>query len=331
MQINPLKSKVTTEHKHDAPLLCCAYDMGGKFLFAGGRGNGVVVIELKSGKKTILKGHDSWICAISRLGPDLVLTSDCNGKIIAWDCGTEVPSQKWIIQAHSSSIQALSVSFNGDYFVTGDRQGEVQIWQASNGKLVNRLAQLEYLISGLAWHPDGKQIITADRKPQKPRIKIWDISTLKETFSIDVPELSGYRRVEDIEWGGIRFLIVSPDGNQIIACGRNGYDGPACALLFNLSTGKLQRKFVSGLKGFCYYALFHPEGFLMTASGDVGKGEFQTWNITKDESVAVVSTSGPCSSIAIHPDGKQFAVTQSIGKNSYPDSGLIVFHQWEEK
>lgn len=330
MKINPLKSKVAIEYKHETPLSCCAFDMGGKFLFAGGRDNGVVLIPLGSGKKIVLKGHESWITAISRVGPGLVLTSDFSGKVIAWDCGTAVPTQKWIIEAHSGSIGAMVGSSNGEFFVTGDRQGEVKIWKTSNGKQINQFERLENPITGVAWVPDGTQIITADRKPQKPSIKIWNISTLKIRISIDVPELSGYRRVEDIEWGGIRNLIVSPDGGQIIACGRNGYDGPACALLFDSSTGKLQRKFLSGLKGFCYYSVFHPQGFLMTASGDIGKGEFRTWSISRDESIAEVSTSGPCTAISIHPDGRQFAVTQSVGKNSYPDSGLIVLHQWDE-
>ena len=115
---------------------------------------------------------------------------------------------------------------------------------------------------------------------------MWEFATGKEQRSIDVPQLSAYRRVEDIEWGGIRAIALSPDGNTLVACGSNEYSGPACALLFDVATGELKRKLSSTLKGFYYSAQFHPQGFLLTAGGDIGKGEFRAWDPNKDESLS---------------------------------------------
>lgn len=83
----------------------------------------------------------------------------------------------------------------------------------------------------------GKQLVSADRQPKKPRIKLWEFATGREQRSIDVPQLSAYRRVEDIEWGGIRAITLSADGNTLVACSSNEYSGPRvlCCLTSGLA------------------------------------------------------------------------------------------------
>ena len=108
----------------------------------------------------------------------------------------------------------------------------MRLWHCADGKLVRELPRCEHPIYGIALHPDGKRIISADRQPKKPTIRVCDLSNGNELLKIEVPELSGYRNVEDIEWGGIRGLTLTPDGALIIACGRAGYDGPASLLLY---------------------------------------------------------------------------------------------------
>jgi YD repeat-containing protein len=178
-----------------------------------------------------------------------VTTSDYAGRVIAWDCSGKEPRKRWLKDAHPSTIYALSAGPDGKTFATCDRDGVVRIWQAEDGKQRHELPRNEFPVYGVALHPDGKRIVTADRQPQKPRVQVWDIASGKAQRSIEVPELSGYRRVEDIEWGGIRALALSPDGSRIVACGRNGYDGQACVLVYDTESGKLQHKLAQALKG----------------------------------------------------------------------------------
>ena len=162
----------------------------------------------------------------------------------------------------------------------------------NDGQLKHEIMGLEHPVTGLAFHPDSQQLASADRQPRKPRLKLWEFATGKELRSIDVPQLSAYRRVEDIEWGGIRGITLSSDGKTLVAGGSNEYSGPACALLFDAATGELKRKLSSTLKGFIYSAQFHSQGFLLTAGGDIGKGEFRAWDPAQDESLATVGTPG---------------------------------------
>jgi WD40 repeat protein len=259
-----------------------------------------------------------------------VLTADFAGRVIAWDCSGETPTPRWNIEAHTSTIYALAVSGDGERIATGDREGVIRVWQANDGQLKHELTGIMHPVYGIAFHPDGRQLISADRRPKKPRVTWWELATGDELSAIAVEQLSAYRRYEDIEWGGIRSITMSPDGGTLVACGSNGYSGPACALLFDVATGELKRKLTSSLKGFCYSATFHAQGFLMTAAGDVAKGEFRAWDLDQDESLSSVSTAGPCTAIDIHPDGSRCIIAQTIGKRSYPDSGTLTLYEWED-
>lgn len=327
--IDPVKTRQLSEVQHESPLQCCICDPTGRFVFAGGRDRHLVCVHIETASKTVLAGHETWISSSIRSGAELVLTADYAGHVIAWDCRGETPLLRWDIAAHSNAIYALAASHDGKLFATGDRDGTIRVWQSRDGQRLHEIAGLVHPVSGLAFHPDGRQLYSADRQPQKPRIKLWDFAAAKELLTIEVAELSAYRRVEDIEWGGIRDLQISPDGTTLAVCGSNGYAGPACILLLNSNNGELQRKLLSTLKGFYYSAQFHPQGHLMAAGGDVAKGEFRIWNLGQDSALATVPTAGPCTAINVHPDGRRFVITQALGKGSYPDSGALTLFEFE--
>ncbi|MBL8829070.1 MAG: hypothetical protein JNM18_18960, partial [Planctomycetaceae bacterium] len=173
MTIDPLKSKLATEFKHETPLLSCAFDASGRFLLAGGRDRGLVLVDLANAEKSSLAGHESWVNVMSRAG-ELLLTGDYVGRVIAWDCSGKVPQPRWTIEAHPSTIYGLAVSADGKSFATSDRDGGVRVWQTVDGKRLHELPRIEHPVYCVAWLPDGKRLATADRQPQKPRVKVWD-------------------------------------------------------------------------------------------------------------------------------------------------------------
>ncbi len=330
MIIDPTKTRQIAEYPFESPLMCCAFDAQGRFAIAGGRDRRLICLDVASGKTAMLEGHESWVGGTAAAGDDLILTADFAGRVVAWDCTGECPQARWTIVAHPGTIYALAASPDGARFATGDRDGVIRVWRTNDGQRTHEISGVDFPIYGLAFHPDGKRLASADRQPKSPRLKLWDFAAGTELRNIDVSQLSAYRRVEDIEWGGIRALRLSPDGNTLVACGSHQYSGPACALLFDVETGELKRKLASSLKGFYYSAKYHPQGFLMTAGGDIGKGEVRCWDPGKDESLADVPTPGPCTALDIHPDGKRFLATQMRGNRSYPDSGTLTLYEWTE-
>ena len=45
-------------------------------------------------------------------------------------------------------------------------------------------------------------------------------------------------------------------------------------------------------------------------------------SVPLDTSVAI-ATAGPCTAMAVHPEGRRFLLAQTMGKGSYPDSGRL--------
>jgi WD40 repeat protein len=329
MKIDPSKTKLVVEYSHPVPLACCAFDPDGRFLFGGGRAAGLVAVDTNSGKPLLLDGHEGWITAAARAGRDTVLTSDSTGKVIAWDCAS-LPKIRWNYEIHPTSVLGLSVSVDGESFATSDDDGLVRISRIVDGKKIAELPRIKSPVYAVALHPDGKRIATADHVPKTPRVQLWDIQTGKEEAAITASDLSGYRSVEDIEWTGIRGLAFSPDGKLIAASGRNGYDGGACVLVFDSSSGKPLRKLLSDSKGaLAYAARFHPDGFLVACCGDIGKGEVRCWQATTGASLAQIKTTSPCLGLDLHPKAPRFAVAQPVAKKGQnPDSGGLAVYEW---
>jgi WD40 repeat protein len=325
----PDKPNLVAEFKTDMPLMSCGFDAGGRFLFAGGRDAGLFVVDLAVKKTSVLAGHESWIGSIARAADGLMLSADQAGRVIAWDCSGSAPKQKWSVAASPSTIYGLSVAADGRSFAVADRDGAVRLLHTQDGRPMRNLPRLDQPAYGVALFPDGRRCATADRMPKKPRVIVREIESGKQTLVVEVPELSGYRNVEDFEWGGVRAVGVSTDSRHVVACGRNGYDGVAGALVYDAETGKLIHKLDSALKGgFAYGVRFHPQGFLAIAAGDLGKGEIGCWDPEKGASLLTIATTGPCMALDLDASGRRLAAAQAIGKQSYPDSGLIAVYEW---
>jgi hypothetical protein len=73
VKIEPKKTHLLKEFKHDAPLLMCKYDSTGRFVFAGGRDQLVHRWEIATGKrfrwKVTKRGFARWPVGSPRSAP----------------------------------------------------------------------------------------------------------------------------------------------------------------------------------------------------------------------------------------------------------------------
>lgn len=328
MTADPAKFGFTAEFAQPFPLHCCEFVAAGRFVLAGGRDRRLVRLDVDSGRSVLLDGHSGWIAAVAAAGPDLALSTDSAGRTIAWDCRSETFAVRWSIAAHDRSVLALAVSPDGRRFATSDRLGAVQIGDTFDGRRTDELPELEHPVGALAWSSDGRRLIAAERRPKSPRITVWDVASARLVHAVDAPQLSAYRQVEDIEWGGIRALAAGADDSTVVALGCHAYAGPAAAFEFALDDGAVRRRLASPLKGFAYAARRLPLGHLVTCAGDVGQGELRVWAADRDESIAQLDTPGPCAAFDLHPDGRRFVAALMRGRGSYPDSGSLHLGAW---
>ncbi|MEQ8786782.1 MAG: hypothetical protein RIC55_10810 [Pirellulaceae bacterium] len=155
--------------------------------------------------------HDGWIRDLTLLADDSQLASVGHDLCVRlWDAETGALLRVFeghaatTPQGYVSAIYALAASPDGRYLASGDRVGEVRVWEIETGKLAATLASPAFYtydaskrvrsiggIRSLCFSPDGKQLAIAgigqvtnvDGFVGPCRIELWDWAAGKRTFT----------------------------------------------------------------------------------------------------------------------------------------------------
>ncbi len=180
-----------------------------------------------------------------------------NRGVLVWE--ERADSGRWIGRELPLFIRRLTFSPDGTRLVGGAEDGHVYVWDASDGKLLQRLAGHQGAVMCVAWSPDGQRLASAGGS----ELLVWDVQrgagvrTLGPhpgEASAVTWEPSGERllsgssdgrvrwwdvqrgecvRVQQAHQGTVQALKVSPDGSKLASCGNDG-----AIRLWDLQSGK---------------------------------------------------------------------------------------------
>jgi WD40 repeat protein len=163
---------------------CIALSPDERQLVIGGKGKALHVRDVESGELT---GRLDWATTIYSAGflPDgkTVLFADSDGVVVRWEPGSETVQGKWDLA--EDSITAMHISADGTAFVTGDRDGNVALWQFSELESSTPdekpVAEVEFeglnnTTCCLRFSPDQTRLAGVD---YSGGIALWDIQTGK--------------------------------------------------------------------------------------------------------------------------------------------------------
>jgi len=292
----------------------------GKILAAGGM-DGTVrrwdVSDPKTPELAPLTGHESWVQTIAFVGSRIV-SGDSWGTLIARDYADTADAKAvWKhAAAHDGWLRQIAVSSDGSRIATCGRDQAVRVWLAADGKKELELVGHNQDVFCLAFHPDGKSLISGDLMGG---IKHWDLASGKVVRTFDAKVLCKSDRLQDI--GGVRCLRFDAAGETFGAAGtkpKNGgnVQGLPTIQLFDWKTGKAKEIVSFGVDGdaLIYDFEFHPAGFLIgVSSGNPGIGKLFLTRVGDAAPFVLNSKMANCLSMALHPDGKRLVVT---GTNS---------------
>ncbi len=180
----------------------------------------------------------------------------------------------------------LSVAFSpdGKLLAAGETNGNIRLWQISDGQLFLTLEGHTDQISSIAFSPDGH--ILASGNDDKS-IKLWEI-----------PSGRLIRTLEDTI--GICSVNFSPDG-QTLAAGN--YDHTV--KLWNVQTGQPLR-ILRGHTNWVRAVAWSPDGALLASSGD--DQTIQLWDVGKGQRLKTLQAHTDWVwSVTWSPDGKTLA------------------------
>ncbi|MCH7687639.1 MAG: WD40 repeat domain-containing protein, partial [Planctomycetes bacterium] len=141
------------------------------------------------------------------LSPDgrMVAARDPDNKLIAlvWDAETGAVIQSLNL---GEAGQLLRTAFTSDsrQLVTGSSRGEVQLWDLSNGKELNRFDVHDGAMFHLGLTPDDRHLVTSGRDNA---LRLWNLRTGKQ-----LGETTAIAR-------RFRRLAISPDGRHVVTGG----------------------------------------------------------------------------------------------------------------
>ncbi|MFQ5732145.1 MAG: WD40 repeat domain-containing protein [Planctomycetaceae bacterium] len=313
MKADPKQTHVALTWKHSSPLISCRFDPSGKFLFTSAEDRTVQRWEMPSGKKTLFPAmHDSWVRGLAFVdGGKSLVTGGFDGQLMWWPALAEKPQPTRKIQAHNGWVRYLDVSPDGTLLASCGNDNLVKLWNAADGKAVKSLAGHKSNVYSVLFHPDGKHLLSGDLDGD---VKLWEIAAGKAVRTFDAKALHTYNGGQQVHYGGVRSMSLSPDKKYLACSGLYKATNPLGAvnepivLLFDWKTGKKVHSFVTkGVRGIAWRTIFHPDGYLVTGSGGSGGGYLIFWKPGSNSDFHKLKLPNTARDMDLHKDGVQIA------------------------
>jgi DNA-binding beta-propeller fold protein YncE len=184
-------------------------------------------------------------------------------------------------------VTALTFTPDGKRLVVGGHH-EITVWDATTGKLAQRIRTRCERSYAFVFLPDGKLAVAAGRPGQEGDVRIYDLSAAPQKTEVEVAFLDGVSdpkvmiaqllEADD----SVLCLALSPDGKQLAAGGCD-----RLARVWDLSAGGANAKLEQTVESHSDWVLgvaFSPDGTkLLTASRDKTA---KVWDLAKKEVVA---------------------------------------------
>jgi WD40 repeat protein len=311
---NPTPPKQVKIVNLDRQMCVIRFSLDGKLLVAGGQDARVrrldaTTVDLKP--LSPLLGHSGWVTALA-FHPDgkRLLSADSWGRLTCWPVTEATPKPVWTIdQAHDGWLRSIAISPDGQIVATCGADG-VRLGSCADGKKLHEMKDHGCEVYSVAFHPDGKSLISGDCKGV---VKQWATASGKSVREIDARSM--YAEMALQELGGARFMTFDAKGTTLAVAGALGAPGKGtagpCVMLFDWASGKSTHTIKLGapLEGYVYDVSFHPDGYLMgVLSGQPGQGKL--FCVRPGEAAPFFLTALPNPhSLTVQPGFKRIIVT----------------------
>jgi WD40 repeat protein len=318
---DPSQTHLSLELEPKAPQIACRFDPTGRYAFAAAEDRTIGRWELATKQFASFAGHDGWVLALG-FSPDgaTLLSGGSDGNLFWWPAaGTETPATIRRVETGHGWVRSIAVSPDGQTVVTCGNDRMVRLWSMADGTPLTALPGHERPVYRAVFTPDGKTLLSADLKGV---VIQWDVRPGKEARRFDASKLYSYNGGQQVDYGGVRDLSLSRDGRFLACCGLiegsnplGAVNNPAVVLL-DWQEGKellLQRP-KEDIKGVAWGVRFHPDGFLVAASGGTGGGFLLFWKPDAVNEFHKLGLPNTARGLDLHPDGVRVAVAHHDGK-----------------
>lgn len=318
MTLDPKKATLEKDFTAEAPLTACRFSSDGRFVFAGAQDEKIYRFEIATGAKAVLEGHESWIASLA-VTPDgsTVLSGGCDDTLRWWPAAAEKPAAARVIKAHDGWVRAVAVSPDGTLVASGGNDRTVRLWKTDYGSPVRDLTGAERDIYSLIFTADGSSVLAGDLDG---KIHQWTTATGERTRTLEAAGLHLYEGGQQVHYGGVRALALSPDGQWLVAAGLSKATNPLgnvqepLAVRFAWKDGAIAKSHVAeGLANHTVWgAGFLPDGTLIACIGG-NSGHLLFWSSDTEKPIHKFDLPAQARGLDIHPATARVATVHHDG------------------
>jgi len=160
-------------------------------------------------------------------------------------CQSEKISSSKTLSGHSSFINHLVISPDGQKLYSASADKTIKVWDLATGEEIHTLTEHSSFINHIAISPDGQTLYSASADKT---IKVWDLATGNA-----INTLTGHS-------GFVNYLTISPDGQTLVSASAD-----KTIKLWHMATGE-EMHTLTGHSGFVNYLVFSPDGQTLVSS-----------------------------------------------------------------
>lgn len=189
-----------------------------KNLLVTGGGDGCIILMEADGLEVISKfsfGNFKIRATCYDRKTENLLVGCGDGSIALVDLKTFKPVNKFESHQKDFSVNAITISPDGNYLLSGSRDAHLNVYDVKNNfKQVASIPAHNYAIYKITFSPDGKYFATASRDKTA---KIWNAEKMEVMVRLDKEKYDGHiNSVNTLLWLNNNMFITAGDDRAII-------------------------------------------------------------------------------------------------------------------